>query len=168
MSTWQQKLVLLAKDKYLSEYSPEYIAPYSPSPLPLITQVITKLSLTSFDVVYDLGCGDGRWLFYIVNNTLCQNVVGIELNITLINDIQHRIEEEGIQNKINIVREDLWKTNIGAATVIILYAFMNLQELKIHLQTSVQQHCKIVSVGVRPFIIILTKEKSPVSLVSNS
>ncbi|KUF91856.1 hypothetical protein AM588_10003357 [Phytophthora nicotianae] len=66
----------------------ELFAPFSPSPVAVIDAVWAKiegaqLSLTSNDLLVDLGCGDGRWLVSGVKRFNC-SAFGVELDENLV------------------------------------------------------------------------------------
>ncbi|MCJ7573400.1 hypothetical protein MUO93_03945, partial [Candidatus Bathyarchaeota archaeon] len=42
---------------------PDSVAPYVPSPIPIIREMLDLAKASPGDVLYDLGCGDGRILF---------------------------------------------------------------------------------------------------------
>ena len=152
-STLRQSLVAYARESYATSGvdTDVYIAPYSPSPESLVSAVIQKLELTSEDVLYDLGCGDGRWLFEAIEKTKVSKVVGIELNASLVAGIESRVTttlSEDDRGRISVLSMDLWKADISNATVIIVYGFSNLNSLKNHIRAQ-SPKCRVVSVGFR-------------------
>ena len=57
-----------------------YVAAISPCPVALIQMAIEFLDLTEKDCVFDLGCGDGRWLEQVLMATEKTKVVGVEMD----------------------------------------------------------------------------------------
>ena len=152
----RQLLLAKAKEEYSKRVNESennnMIAPYSPSPLVMCSQVIAKLKLTSEDVVYDLGCGDGRWLFEAVKQSQC-HAIGIEMDETLVHQIHTQIEalDKDINpSRLQVECGDVWSMRIQSqATVIIIYAFMaSLRRLKDTIFRQLNPGTRILSVGV--------------------
>ena len=55
-----------------------FVAPFRATPQEVIDTVIQELSLTSADILYDLGCGEGHWCIAATKSSGCTSV-GIEL-----------------------------------------------------------------------------------------
>lgn len=78
-------------------------------------------AVTSEDVVYDLGCGDGRILFSAVNEFAVKHAVGYELRKDLYAKLSDRVVRQGLDERVTIVNDDLLNADISEATVITLY-----------------------------------------------
>ncbi len=74
----------------------------------------------STDVVYDLGCGDGR--IVIAAATLYgAHGVGIDINPQRIHEAKENAKKAGVEDLVRFERNDLFKANIREATVVTLF-----------------------------------------------
>ncbi|MEL7476357.1 MAG: methyltransferase domain-containing protein [Cyanobacteria bacterium J06555_12] len=96
------------------------LAPYVRT-MPVVIDAMLKLAnVTSEDVVYDLGCGDGR----IVLAAAAQygaSGVGIDIDPECIKTARDRAKSSGLQQLVTFKQQDLLTVNLSAATVVTLY-----------------------------------------------
>lgn len=92
------------------------LAPYYPSTHEKVRAIISSIHFTPDDVLYDLGCGDGRVLFEAVSHG-CRKAVGVELDTELISLIAEK--SQGLP--ISTVAGDLLTVDFSEATVLYLY-----------------------------------------------
>jgi tRNA A58 N-methylase Trm61 len=81
------------------------------------------------DVVYDLGCGDGRILISAVNEFGAAEAVGYELRQDISEKARKAIEQSGLSGKISIVIGDLLEADLSGASVVTLYLTTEAHEL---------------------------------------
>jgi len=75
--------------------STESVAPYVPTPLNVVRQMLIIAEVGPHDVLYDLGCGDGRILFTAVEEFGIPRAVGFELNPRMVESTRLKIEDQG-------------------------------------------------------------------------
>lgn len=97
----------------------ESLAPFVPTPMEVVEEMLKLAAVTKDDVVYDLGCGDGR--IVVEAAKLGARGVGIDFNPTRCDEARERAEKEGVSDRVEIRREDVNKTDFSEATVITLY-----------------------------------------------
>jgi 16S rRNA A1518/A1519 N6-dimethyltransferase RsmA/KsgA/DIM1 with predicted DNA glycosylase/AP lyase activity len=98
------------------------------------------------DIVYDLGCGDGRILFTAIERFGAKKAVGYEINKDLYMKLLREIEHRGLHEKIKVVHGDLFKADISEATVITLYLTGGANnQLKAKLEKEARSGTRIVS-----------------------
>jgi tRNA G37 N-methylase Trm5 len=73
------------------------------------------------DVVFDLGCGDGRILFSAVKKFRAKRAVGYEMQEDLYLGIVEKIESERLEHRVQVFNEDALKADLSEATVVTLY-----------------------------------------------
>jgi predicted RNA methylase len=73
------------------------------------------------DVVFDLGCGDGRILKLAVQEFGAKKAVGYEVRQDLYEQALRSIRSENLEDRIVIFNDNLLKADILEATVITLY-----------------------------------------------
>lgn len=75
----------------------------------------------SGDVVYDLGCGDGRILFMAVEEFDAQRAVGFEIDASLAKRLSADITRRGLEDRVRVIHGDFFDYDLSAPTVITLY-----------------------------------------------
>ncbi len=96
------------------------LAPYVPTPPEVVARVIELAEIGPDDVVYDLGCGDGRLIIAAAKTRGCRGV-GVELNEALLKECRANAAREGVDDLVRFVREDATKARLADATVVFLY-----------------------------------------------
>jgi len=76
--------------------------------------------VTERDVVYDLGCGDGRMVTMAAQDFHARGV-GIDINPDLIRRARNHADQAGVGNSVRFEVEDLFDTDFHEATVVTLY-----------------------------------------------
>lgn len=97
-----------------------FIAPFVASPLPVVRHMLTLASLQPGEAFYDLGAGDGRTVV-LAAQEFGARAVGVELREDLAKKALATIQELGIQDRVTIVQDDIFKVNISPANVVFLY-----------------------------------------------
>lgn len=97
----------------------ESLAPFVPTPMEVVEEMLKLAKVTKDDVVYDLGCGDGR--IVVEAAKLGARGVGIDYDPRRCDEARERAEKEGVSDRVEIRREDVNKTDFSEATVITLY-----------------------------------------------
>jgi SAM-dependent methyltransferase len=72
------------------------------------------------DVVYDLGCGDGRIVTMAAQDFHARGV-GIDINPDLIRRARDHADQAGVGTSVRFEVEDLFATDLHEATVVALY-----------------------------------------------
>jgi SAM-dependent methyltransferase len=95
--------------------------PYEPS-TPAIVAAMLKLAETGKgDVVYDLGCGDGRIAIAAVKDFGAAQGVGIDIDPQRIKEARENARQAGVTRRVQFRNEDLFEASIAPATVVMLY-----------------------------------------------
>jgi cyclopropane fatty-acyl-phospholipid synthase-like methyltransferase len=98
----------------------ERLAPYVPSPQPVVERMLEAAGVKPGETVYDLGCGDGRILITAAERFRAKGV-GIELSPRLVKQAQEMVRKRGLQNWITILEGDLLEADVSGADVVTLY-----------------------------------------------
>ncbi len=83
--------------------------------------------VTSEDVVYDLGCGDGRIVITAAKKYGARGV-GIDIDPKLIKEAKENGIEESVQDRVTFREEDLFEADIREASVVTLYLLTSLNK----------------------------------------
>lgn len=97
------------------------VAPFVPTPLNVVRRMLELVKAGSGDVLYDLGCGDGRILFTALEEFDVNRVVGVELNHNMVKTIKAKAEDKGLKDKINLINKSFFDVDLSPATIITLY-----------------------------------------------
>jgi SAM-dependent methyltransferase len=112
---------------------------------PIADAMLQLADVTSEDIVYDLGSGDGR-IPILAAQKYGARGVGIEIDPRLV-ELSREVAREGeVADRVTFVEADLYTTDISAATVVTLYlsATVNL-DLEPKLKRELRPGSRIVS-----------------------
>jgi len=101
--------------------NPDSLAPYVPTPLNIVREMLTLACAGPGDVVYDLGCGDGRVLFTAVNEFKVSRAVGYDLDQDMVEALEKRIKEENMVGRIAVIQANFMEADLSPATIVTLY-----------------------------------------------
>jgi len=96
------------------------LAPFVPTPMPVVEKMLEMAEITAADVVYDLGCGDGR-IVITAARTYGARGVGIDIVPERIRDSRAGAEEAGVAGRVEFLQEDATAVDVSPATVVALY-----------------------------------------------
>src|ERR1700738_1551607 len=102
-----------------SKYSTK-LAPYVSSPQRVVDRMLEMAGVKSNEVVYDLGCGDGRVLFTAVQKYRAK-AVGIEIDPKLVASTREIAEKSAMGNRVRVVQGNLLDADLSEADVVTLY-----------------------------------------------
>jgi ribosomal protein L11 methylase PrmA len=72
------------------------------------------------DVVYDLGCGDGRIVIRAAKAYGARGV-GVDIDPARVREAKDNAAQAGVADKVTIRQQDLFETDLREATVVTLY-----------------------------------------------
>jgi cyclopropane fatty-acyl-phospholipid synthase-like methyltransferase len=101
--------------------------PYVPTPQPVVDAMLKLAGVTSSDVVYDLGCGDGR-IPITAAQKLGARGVGIDIDPKRIEEANENAKAAGVTDKVRFLNQDLFASDFTEATVVTLYLLPSLNE----------------------------------------
>jgi predicted O-methyltransferase YrrM len=118
---------------------------FVPTPPEVVEAMLKLANVTGKDTVYDLGCGDG-----IIVATAAQKhgarAIGIDIDPQRVKEANERIQKAGVTDKVKILNQDLFETDISPASVVTLYLLPSLnQKLIPKLNKELKPGSRIVS-----------------------
>jgi protein-L-isoaspartate O-methyltransferase len=123
----------------------EHLVPYVPTPLEVAQKMLEVAKVQPDDVIYDLGSGDGR-IVILAAQKFGAHAVGVELNSDLYQKSSQRIRELGLQDRAQIIHENMFEVNVRHATVVTLYLLTAVNErLRPMLERQLRSGARIVS-----------------------
>ena len=118
---------------------------YVPTPQTVVDAMLRLAQVTSADVVYDLGSGDGR---IPVTAALAYGArgFGVDVDPDRIRESNEYARRAGVSDRVQFRRQDVFDTNVSDATVVTLFLlpWMNMQ-LMPRLQRELRPGARIVS-----------------------
>lgn len=113
---------------YAQERDPDVI--FVPTPEEVVMEMLNTARVTQNDIVYDLGCGDGRTVITAAK-VFGARGVGVDIDPVRIRESDENARKIGVTDRVKFIERDLFKTDISEATVVFLYL---LTELNIQLR----------------------------------
>jgi SAM-dependent methyltransferase len=93
---------------------------FVPTPQQVVDEMLKLAGVKPGDIVYDLGCGDGRTVITAAK-TYGVKAVGIDINPERIKESMDNAKQAGVTDKVSFRNEDLFEADIHEATVVTLY-----------------------------------------------
>ncbi|UCE15577.1 MAG: methyltransferase domain-containing protein [Candidatus Bathyarchaeota archaeon] len=121
-----------------------YIAPYVSSPLSVVRRMLVLSELGSGELIYDLGCGDGR-IAIMAAQEFGARAVGVELREDLVKNALEKISELGLNGKVKIVQNSMFNVDLSSADVVTLYLTTSANEkVKPKMESELKQGARVV------------------------
>lgn len=118
---------------------------FVPTEFEVVTQMLKLAQVTSNDRVYDLGCGDGRFVVTAARQFGARGV-GIDIDPERIKEARALATRTGADDKVRFIEGDLFETDISEATVVTLYLLTRLNlKLRPKLMKELKPGTRIVS-----------------------
>lgn len=99
--------------------------PYVPTPQEVVERMLEMAKVGKNDVLFDLGCGDGRIVVTAAKTHGAQGT-GIDLDPERIREARRNAEQAGVADKVSFKVADLFETDVSAASVVTLYLLPNV------------------------------------------
>ena len=99
---------------------PKINAPFITTADPVINKMIEVGEITDKDLVYDLGCGDGRIVIAAAVQSGCHGV-GFDIDPQRVAEAKENAERQGVKDLIQIEEQDVFKVDLTKADVIVAY-----------------------------------------------
>jgi Methyltransferase domain len=93
---------------------------FVPSPQGLVEKMLKLARVTKDDLVYDLGCGDGRFVITAAKQYGARGV-GFDVDPRRVEESRANVAAAGVGRLVKIRRADIFTLDLSAASVITLY-----------------------------------------------
>jgi SAM-dependent methyltransferase len=118
---------------------------YVPTNEEVVRGMLKLAGTTKDDIVYDLGCGDGR-IPVIAARDFGARGVGIDIDPQRIAEANENARRNGVTGLVEFRQQDLFKADIREATVVTLYLLPDLNEkLRPRLWAELKPGTRVVS-----------------------
>jgi SAM-dependent methyltransferase len=96
------------------------LAPFYPTPMIVVDRMLEMAQIGPDDVVYDLGCGDGRIVIAAAIRYGARGV-GVEYDPEVAQRAIDNVHNSGVEDLVTIIVGDAMKVDVSAASVVTLY-----------------------------------------------
>jgi uncharacterized protein (TIGR03000 family) len=141
VKTYTEKVAVQPGDEKTIDFrlkTPDVV--YVPTPDKVVEKMLDMAKVTKDDVLFDLGCGDGRIVITAAKKYGIKGV-GIDINPDRINESRENAKKAGVENLVEFRLGDIFKNieDLNKATVVTLYL---LPELNLRLRPVLQKTLK--------------------------
>lgn len=118
--------------------------PWARVPQANLEQILAEINLAPGSLLYDLGCGDGRFLFIAEEKGF--KAVGYELSLY---PYLKTLASKFIKNsRIQIRRQDFFKQDLGAADAVFIFLTGSVMaKIGLKLKQDLKEETKVISYG---------------------
>ena len=118
---------------------PRLDVPYVPTPQPVVNQMLRLAKVGRRDVLFDLGCGDGRIVITAAKARGARGT-GIDIDPRRIAEARQNAQEAGVTDRVEFREANLFETDFSSATVVTLYL---LPQINRQLRPQLWQQLKV-------------------------
>jgi tRNA G37 N-methylase Trm5 len=127
---------------------------FVPTPQKVVDRMLEMAKVTGDDVLYDLGCGDGRIVVTAAKRYGCR-AYGYDIDPERIRESRENVRSNNVGDLVTIERKDIFTLDLSEADVVTLYLLPSLNIRLIPQLEKLRPGCRIVShdfdmKGVRP------------------
>jgi SAM-dependent methyltransferase len=125
----------------------DIVVRFVPTPDDVVEEMCVMAKVGKNDVVYDLGCGDGRMVITAVKKFGAKRGVGIDIDPKLVKECKANAKKAGVDDKVEFREGDVLKVkDLSDATVVLLYMGEDINKrLKPILLSTLKPGSRVVS-----------------------
>ncbi len=121
-----------------------YDVPFVPTPQPVVEAMLKLAAVRPGEVMYDLGCGDGR--IVLTAAKIGAKATGIDIDPLRIADCEKNMRESGMTGKVRFIQGDLFQADFKDADVITMYLLTSVnRRLRPKLLSDLRPGARLVS-----------------------
>lgn len=105
-----------------SDLLPRLDVPYVPTQSEVVAEMLKLADLNQDDVLYDLGCGDGRLVITAAQKFGARGI-GVDIDPERIEESERNAKQAGVTGRVKFFEQDLFRTDLREATAVTLYLF---------------------------------------------
>jgi SAM-dependent methyltransferase len=156
-----------AQDKPKAEENRQPDVVFVPTPQPVVDKMLEIAGVKKGDVVYDLGCGDGR-IVVTAAKKFGVKAVGIDIDPERIAESLENVKENKVEDLVTIKKADIFKEDLTPASVVTLYLLPDLNVKLMPQLAKLKPGSRIVSHsfdmrGAKPTKVVQVSVPGPVT-----
>ncbi len=137
---------------------------YIPTPQHVVDLMLVLARVKKEDVLYDLGCGDGRIVLTAAKQYGCR-ALGVDIDPARVRESLHNVKEADLENLITIRQQDIFELDLSEADVVTMYLTPKLNVRLIPQLEKMKPGSRIVShdwdmLGVEPDTVVIVSNRS--------
>ncbi|MHB8955528.1 MAG: SAM-dependent methyltransferase [Pirellulaceae bacterium] len=143
---------------------------FVPTPNDVVEKMLELADVKKTDLLYDLGCGDGRIVIAAAKKVGCR-AVGYDINPKRVEESQENVKKNSVEELVKIEQEDIFTLDLSPANVVTLYLLPKLNVKLIPQLKKLKPGSRIVShdfamEGIEPDKVVeLTSEHGRVHTI---
>lgn len=98
---------------------------YVPTPQNVVDRMLELAQVTKDDLLYDLGCGDGRIVVTAAKRYGCR-AVGYDIDPERVKESLQNVQKNNVEHLVTIEQKDIFTLDLSEANVITLYLLPSL------------------------------------------
>jgi ribosomal protein L11 methylase PrmA len=135
---------------------------FVPTPQIVVDQMLELANVTGDDLIYDLGCGDGRIVVTAAKKYGCKGV-GYDIDPDRVVESLENVRRNKVERLVRIEQADIFTLDLSDATVITLYLLPSLNVKLIPQLEKLKPGTRIVShdfsmAGVTPDRVVTVED----------
>jgi SAM-dependent methyltransferase len=119
-------------------------APFIKTPDAVVEKMVELAGLQASDVVYDLGCGDGRIVITAAMKSGCRGV-GFDIDPERVAQARDNAKLHAVEQRVQIVEQDLFTVDLSKADVAMMYLLPWMMNKLVPQFQAMRPGCRIVS-----------------------
>lgn len=136
---------------------------YVPTPHDVVARMLKTAKVKKGDVVYDLGCGDGRIVVTAAKKYGCKGI-GFDIDPERLKESNANVKKAGVEKLVKIMDKDIFKVDLSKASVITLYLLPSLNRRLVPQLNKMKPGSRVVSheysiAGYKPEKVINIKSR---------
>jgi SAM-dependent methyltransferase len=117
---------------------------FVPTPQEVVDRMIELAQVSKDDVVYDLGCGDGRIVVTAAKKHGCK-AIGFDIDPKRVKESRENVSKNGVEDLVTIKNADIFELDLTPASVVTLYLLPQLNVRLIPQLKALKPGSRIVS-----------------------
>jgi hypothetical protein len=117
---------------------------HAPSLSEAIDEMLALARVTSSDLLYDLGCGDGCVVVTAAQKCRCR-AIGFDIDSQRVAESQENVRKNGLANMVRIQQRDMFDVDLSEADIVTLYLIPTLNVRLIPQITKMKPGARVVS-----------------------
>jgi tRNA G37 N-methylase Trm5 len=142
---------------------PKLDVPFVPTPHDVVEKMLELATVTKDDLVYDLGCGDGRIVVAAAKKYGCR-AVGFDIDPRRIKESLENVDKNKVGHLVKIEERNIFKVDASQANVVTMYLLPDVNRKLIPQLRKLKPGSRIVShsfamKGIEPDKVVRVKSK---------